>query len=40
MDGRTRIDRRDFDVGTDGAGDELISREIGITIHVEALRGN
>jgi cytochrome b561 len=37
MDGRTTIDRRDFDVG-EGSGDELISREIELTIHVEAAR--
>lgn len=38
MDGRTSIDRRDFDIGKDTEADDSISREIEISIHVEATR--
>lgn len=38
MSGSTRIDRRDFDIGDPGAGDDLISREIDITVRVDATR--
>lgn len=36
--GRTTIDRRDFGVGRDDAGDDFISRDISIDIWVEASR--
>jgi len=38
VSGNTRIDRRDFGIGSDDAGDDLISREIEITVRVEARR--
>lgn len=38
MSGSTRIDRRDFDIGDPGAGDDLISREVTINVRVEATR--
>lgn len=40
MDGRASIDRRAFGVGAGGAGDELISRDIAISVHVEAVRAD
>jgi cytochrome b561/polyisoprenoid-binding protein YceI len=38
MRGSTTIDRRDFGIGTDGSGDDLISRDIQLTIRVDADR--
>jgi cytochrome b561 len=38
MTGSTTIDRRDFGIGTDGAGDDLISRQIELSIRVDATR--
>jgi polyisoprenoid-binding protein YceI len=38
MNGSTTIDRRDFDIGDPGAGDDLISREVTINVRVEATR--
>jgi polyisoprenoid-binding protein YceI len=38
--GSTSIDRRDFGIGSDDAGDELISREIQISVRVEATRAS
>jgi cytochrome b561/polyisoprenoid-binding protein YceI len=38
MSGSTTIDRRDFGIGEGGDGDDLISREIALTIRVEATR--
>jgi polyisoprenoid-binding protein YceI len=38
MNGRTTIDRRDFGVGEDDAGDDLISRQVDISVRVEATR--
>lgn len=38
MNGSTTIDRRDFDIGKDGDGDDLISREITLNVRVEATR--
>lgn len=38
VSGSTRIDRRDFGVGNEDAGDDLISREIEISVRVEATR--
>ncbi|HYD89052.1 MAG TPA: YceI family protein [Vitreimonas sp.] len=34
----TQLDRRDFDIGKDTDADEMISREIDLSLHVEALR--
>jgi len=36
----TSIDRRDYEIGSDDAGDDLISRDIAITIRVEAQRAS
>ena len=38
MRGTTTIDRNDFGVGEGGSGDDLISREIQLTIRVDATR--
>jgi cytochrome b561/polyisoprenoid-binding protein YceI len=38
VSGSTRIDRRDFGVGNEDAGDDLISREVEISVRVEATR--
>jgi cytochrome b561 len=38
MTGRTTIDRRDFGIGVGGDGDDLISRQIALTIRVDANR--
>lgn len=38
MDGRTVIDRRDFDIGESSDADDMISREIEIVVRVEAAR--
>lgn len=40
MNGRTSIDRRDFDIGKDSDADDSISREIDIIIRVEAYRAS
>lgn len=40
MNGRVSIDRRDFDIGNDTEADDLISRDIDLTIRVEAVRGS
>lgn len=38
MDGRTTIDRNDFDIGKDTEADDMISREVEVILHVEAVR--
>jgi cytochrome b561/polyisoprenoid-binding protein YceI len=38
MSGSTTIDRRDFDIGEDAEGDDLISREVRIDVRVGARR--
>jgi cytochrome b561/polyisoprenoid-binding protein YceI len=38
VSGSTEIDRRDFGIGEDDAGDDLISRDISINVRVEATR--
>ncbi len=38
MSGTTTIDRRDFNIGDPGAGDDLISGEIDISVRVDATR--
>jgi len=38
MSSATRIDRRDFDIGKDTDADDMISREIDLSIRVEAAR--
>jgi cytochrome b561 len=40
MNGRTSIDRRDFDIGKDSDADDSISRDIDIIIRVEAYRAS
>lgn len=40
MDGSASIDRRDFDIGVGSEADELISREVEISVHVEAERAS
>lgn len=40
MNGRTSIDRRDFDIGKDSDADDSISRQIDIIIQVEAYRAS
>jgi cytochrome b561 len=38
MDGAVTIDRRDFGIGDDAEGDDMIGRDVTITIHVVATR--
>ena len=38
MDGRVTIDRRDFGLGVDAEGDDMIGRDVVIVLHVEATR--
>jgi len=38
MDGRVTIDRRDFGLGQDAEGDDMIGRDVTIVVHVEAVR--
>lgn len=38
MNGTVTIDRKDFDIGDPGGGDDLISREIQINVRVDATR--
>lgn len=38
MDGRVTIDRRDFGIGEDAEGDDMIGRDVTINVHVEAVR--
>ena len=38
MRGQTTIDRRDYGIGNGGTGDDLISREVTITVRVDADR--
>lgn len=40
MNGQTSIDRRDFDIGKDTDADDSISRDIAISIRVEATRAS
>jgi polyisoprenoid-binding protein YceI len=40
MTGQTSIDRRDFDIGKDTDADDSISRDIEISIRVEATRAS
>jgi cytochrome b561/polyisoprenoid-binding protein YceI len=40
VSGSTTIDRRDFNIGTEGSGDDLISREITINVRVDAQRAS
>lgn len=40
MDGRTTIDRNDFDIGKDTEADDMISREVEVILHVEAVRAS
>jgi polyisoprenoid-binding protein YceI len=38
MNGRTTIDRTDFDIGEDTDADEMISRDVEVVVHIEAQR--
>jgi len=38
MDGRTSLNRRDFDIGKDSDADDMISRDVEVIVHVEASR--
>lgn len=40
MNGRLSIDRRAFDVGTDTEADDMVSRDVDVTIRVEATRAS
>ncbi len=38
MNGRTNIDRTDFDIGEDTDADDMISRDVEVVVHIEAQR--
>lgn len=38
MDGAVTIDRRDFGIGVDAEGDDMIGKDVTINVHVEATR--
>ena len=40
MNGRTTIDRTDFGIGADTDADDMISRDVEVVVHVEAVRGS
>lgn len=40
MNGSVTIDRRDFDIGKDAEGDDSVSREVTVTVRVEATRAS